>query len=191
MLSRKRLLGLLLAAGALFGALPDTARAQSTARFHHTTTRLPNGNILIVGGVNSAGVALSSVEIRVSSGGFTMNAAALPVARASHTATLLPNGRVLVAGGFNGGALSTAYVYDPTDNSWSGAIAMGTARYNHTATLLANGTVLMAGGQNGAATVTNLCEVFTAGSPGSFSATGSMSLARAGHSATFLYNNKV
>lgn len=193
MLSRNRLLGLLLAAGATFCASPGAVLAQSTARFHHTTTLLPNGNILIVGGVDTAGTPLTSVEIRVSSGGFTMGGAALPVARASHTATLLPNGRVLVAGGIGAGGtiLSDSRVYDPVTDSWSANAPLGTARYNHTATLLANGTVLIAGGQSGAAAVTNTCEIFTAGSPGSFSGTGSMSLARAGHSASFLYNNKV
>src|SRR3954447_1083006 len=41
--------------------------------------------------------------------------------RYNHTATLLNDGRVLVAGGSNSGALDTAQLYDPHDNTWSSA----------------------------------------------------------------------
>ena len=64
--------------------------------------------------------------------------------RYSHTATLLPNGKVLVVGGFGGPGstiLSSAEVYDPASNSWSGAGSMTDARRLHTATLLPNGKV--------------------------------------------------
>ncbi len=46
----------------------------------------------------------------------------MATARYHHTATKLDNGKVLVAGGRNGvsGAQSSAELYDPVTNTWSG-----------------------------------------------------------------------
>ena len=63
---------------------------------------------------------------------------------------MLPGGLVLVAGGYNGSYLSSAELYDPAADTWSGTGSLSTARANHTATLLPTGTVLVAGGYNGA-----------------------------------------
>ena len=76
-------------------ALP--ASAQAVPRWGHTTTLLPNGNILVVGGAsNAAGDPTDSVEIDISTDGLIGFQVGTPllVARASHTATLLPDGRV-------------------------------------------------------------------------------------------------
>ncbi|HAH07174.1 MAG TPA: hypothetical protein DCM05_11750 [Elusimicrobia bacterium] len=191
---QKRLLALLLAATALTAASAPVY-AQDT-RVHHTTTLLPNGNILVTGGVNTAGAVLGTVEIFFSTRGApTALGAPMNVARASHTATLLPDGRVLVTGGIsNGGViLNNAEVYNPATNTWAAILPanpMSAARYNHTATLLPDGRVLVAGGQDNAGTVSATCDVFTP-QTNSFVPTGSMRLARAGHTATLLYNNKV
>ena len=64
------------------------------------------------------------------------------------TPVLLPNGKVLWEGGRNntGAALNTAFLYDPTTNTWTQTGSMVTARYNHAAVLLPSGKVLVAGG---------------------------------------------
>ena len=72
----------------------------ATARYHHTATLLPNGQVLVAGGFNS-GIALASAELYDPATGLWTATGSMATAREFHTATLLPNGQVLVAGGFN------------------------------------------------------------------------------------------
>ncbi len=166
----------------------------------HTTTLLPNGNILVTGGTTGTlNASTSRVEI------YDMPTSAWsaagnigggsPVARSSHTATLLGNGRVLVAGGFeNGTAKANAYLYNPADNTWAATGALTTARGGHTATLINKGTkagyVLICGGRNGAGTATNKCEMFN-GASFSDADAADMSSARVGHTASAITGGRV
>jgi len=118
----------------------------------------------------------------------------MPAARYYHTATLFPNGAVLVAGGLDNNhiSLASAALYDPTIGTWIATGSLATARYAHTATLLPNGKVLVAGGYNNQSTIISLAsaavyEPVTR----TWAATGTMSTARAGHTATLLPNGKV
>ena len=66
------------------------------ARLAHTTTRLPDGRVLVTGGESSAGTPLSSAEVcDPVAGTCALLGTSMAVARARHTATLLPNGKVL------------------------------------------------------------------------------------------------
>src|SRR6266581_2314940 len=69
-----------------------------TARFHHTSTLLLNGTVLVAGGKDGTG-ALTSAELYDPATGTCSDTGSFNTARDSHTATLLPNGMVLVAGG--------------------------------------------------------------------------------------------
>lgn len=76
--------------------------------------------------------------------------------------------------------------------SWNATGSMSTARHLHTATLLANGKVLVAGGFDNAdqkrrIATTELYDPAT----GTWSDTGSMKVARGGHTAILLKNGKV
>ena len=99
---------------------PGAVSTMGTARWNHTATLLPNGKVLIVGGLaRVAGammpVSLSSTELYDPFSNSWSSSGALTVARESHTATLLPSGKVLVVGGLgNSGALSDAELYDPS-----------------------------------------------------------------------------
>src|SRR6266478_549599 len=77
-----------------------TTGSLDTARYRHTATLLPNGKVLVAGGVNSSG-SLASAELYDPATGTWTATGDLGGERGLHTATLLPNGKVLVAGGYN------------------------------------------------------------------------------------------
>jgi N-acetylneuraminic acid mutarotase len=120
---------------------------------------------------------------------------ALGKARYHHTATKLQSGKVLVVGGSSGNNIyeSSAEIYDPGTGMWTDTGSMAAQRYIHTATLLDNGKVLVTGGYNngGYVATAELFDPAANGGIGGFTATGSMSAARGGHTASKLSNGKV
>jgi hypothetical protein len=124
--------------------------------------------------------------------------------RTHFTATVLADGRVLIAGGYNwiGGAVrpfqSSAELYDPRTGTFSATGNMTAPRSGHTAILLSDGKVFIAGGRTNANTGTDAdyfatlasAEIYDPGT-GTFSATGEMSTARWGSTATLLNNGRV
>ncbi len=167
-----------------------TNSPMTTQRANHTVTVLPNGKLLVVGGVN--GTYLSSAELYDPATGRWTTTGSLNTARAYHTATLLPNGKVLVVGGLNpvssGIYLSSAELYDPATGTWTTTGSMTTIRGYHTATLLPNGKVLVAGGYNfGYPTGAELYNPAT----GTWATSGALTTARRYHTATLLPNGQV
>jgi len=109
--------------------------------------------------------------------------------------TALSTGKVLVAGGYlhGNGAFPRPEVYDPATNRWSQTPPLHYNRPGHTATLLPNGLVLVAGGNDGpegGRGVTATAELYDPAA-NRWSLTGSMAVARSGHTATLLKNGKV
>lgn len=121
-----------------------------------------------------------------------------------YTSTLLPSGKVYVAGGEiltadsnSDTGVTTAFVggaeqFDPMTDTFQPAGKF--ARVFHTATVLQNGDVLFTGGlaadDAGNQQLTETAEILDAVS-GSLRPTGSMSLARSGHTATLLKDGRV
>ncbi|MGO9451908.1 MAG: kelch repeat-containing protein [Candidatus Binataceae bacterium] len=173
--------------------------SMNTARTQATATLLPNGLLLIAGGLTTGGVHLSTTELYNSatntfaSSGST---ASMNTARDVATATLLPNGLVLIAGGSNGPVLASTELYDPASNTFasSGSTAtMNTGRDLATATLLPNGKVLIAGGQSGGGAFLASTELYDPAS-NTFASSGStatMNTGRVGAVAILLPNGKV
>lgn len=131
----------------------------------HSTTRLKDGRVLIVGGaVMDSGGGITDISNKVlvydpNTGLFTELNTELRIRRAFHTATLLKAAnlggpqRVLIAGGISlisGERLEStklAEIFDPESMSFTNQLLeMREARYGHTATLLISGDVLVAGG---------------------------------------------
>ena len=90
---------------------------------------LPNGKVLVAGGVDIDGHALASAELYDPASGTWTATGSLATARDDHTATLLPNGKVLVAGGWQlTGILASAELYDPASGTWTATGSLATAR---------------------------------------------------------------
>jgi beta-lactam-binding protein with PASTA domain len=185
-----------------FTALDTT---MTTSRLYHTSTLLPNGQVLLAGGLpTDSSVPLNTAELYDPvTRSFTALPAAMTVNRAEHTATLLANGQVLLTGGAGGigfGAsnaiLNTAELYDPVARTFTVLIARMTAyRRAHTATLLSNGQVLLTGGFGGifdiSAGVLNTAELYDPVSQTFTALTAKMTSSRYSHKATILQNGQV
>ena len=119
--------------------------ASKTARYGHTATLLPNGQVLVAGGGDDNGDIFASAELYNPATGVWSPTGSIGSPRSSHTATLLANGQVLVVGEGTT-PLAGAELYDPATGTWSPTGSLGFARSGYSATLLANGQVLIAGG---------------------------------------------
>jgi RHS repeat-associated protein len=120
-------------------------------RSAHTATVLPDGTVLILGGVGADGFPVSAAEI------FDPISAEITVVtdtglkpRSHHAATLLTNGYVLITGGISreGKKLQDAERWNP-DTQYAEPIAhaMMAPRSDHTAALLPSGQGLIWGGR--------------------------------------------
>jgi hypothetical protein len=156
-------------------------------RYHHRATLLPNGKVLITGGIDDAGNRLASAELYDPAAGAFAATGSMSTVRYVHTSTLLPDGKVLIAGGYTswGDLSSSAELYDPTTGTFTLTGSMVVGRWSHTATLLPNGKVLIAAG-----CCTNSAELYDP-TTGTFTTTGSTSDVGEQATATLLPNGKV
>ena len=115
----------------------------------HTATLLPDGKVLVVGGMQSGDITANSAEVYDPVADTWTVVSALNSARGYHTATLLPGGKVLVAGGYDGSIVSSAELYDPAVDTWTVVAPLNTGRFFQAAVLLPNGKVLVTGGTSG------------------------------------------
>lgn len=150
------------------GAEDNFAATNGTAfqqRAFHTSTLLPNGDILVAGGTNGPSI-LSHAEIFTPGPDtFSPVNGGMRYVRDLHTATLLPNGRVLIAGGFttnaaSTGSTNTAEIYYPDTKRFIETTPMISSRSNHTAIMLPDGRVFVAGGFGTGDVITGTSEIF-------------------------------
>jgi hypothetical protein len=150
---------------------------------------LPNGKVLIAGGVDSNSNYTASTEIYDPATGTWSPGAPMPTFRIYATAATLSNGKFLVAGGLvQGTVVNTAVLYDPTSNTWTAAAPMTTSRYLHAMTALSGGRMLVTGGYSNG--VTNAAEIYNA-TANTWTATGAMTTARYYHTLTTLSDGRV
>jgi hypothetical protein len=160
------------------------------SRLAQTSTRLPDGRVLVTGGLDDQGVTLKSTEIYDAPEDRWISAAPMAIARSGHVATLMANGDVLVASGLGEEpsrltiSLSSAEIYDSHTNVWVSVASMAEFRVAVTATLLRNGMVLVVG-----ASGQSRAELYDPAQD-RWSRTGP-SMVRYQHTATLLSNGKV
>jgi hypothetical protein len=176
----------------------------TSPRDSHTATLLPNGKVLIAGGllrtVNGNITYLNTAELFDPATGTFASIASMGSARQLHTATLLRNGKVLIVGGDKtsvDGTLNTAELFDPATATFTslGLGRLSEPRSSHTATLLPSGKILIAGGYHleGPFAFANItAEIFDPVS-GSFTslAPATMTVKRQEHTATLLPDGRV
>lgn len=138
-------------------------------RVRHAVACLPNGIILVTGGIDPTGRILDTAEVYDPvTETFTLLATRMNSPRADHTMTVLPDGRVLVVGGFNqlGLTLASAEIYDLAADLFSYTSSFpGLGRYGHFALPWKGGAankdgVLLVGGADSEGNVLPLLEMF-------------------------------
>ena len=143
-----------LAAATLLACATLSAQAQITTgsmtvpRMLHQASTLPDGRILLTGGVSTPGAAIySSTETYDPISGQFMAAAPMLTARREHAAVTLQDGRILVAGGMTpaGPYTNTAEIYDPASGQWTATGNMNATRFRSIARLLPDGRVMVMG----------------------------------------------
>jgi hypothetical protein len=123
------------------------------------STILPNGQILLAGGIGgsilpSGGTALRTCEIYDVSKGRWSAAASLRTVRGLMSTIVLRDGSFAVLGGVNGsltnpGAISDCDSYDPQTGQWTALPSLRTSRATHLAWELDSCILLVLGGGSG------------------------------------------
>jgi hypothetical protein len=167
----------------------------NSPRLNHAAVLLNNGTVLVAGGQNADFSAIDLAEIYDPATGLFTPTASMLNARMAPATAVLRDGTVLIAGGAgDSGPLANAELYDAAGAGSLPVGSMTTARQGAAATLLPNGTVLIAGGAAQSAScagcATASAELFNPATK-TFTATGSMSAPRRGHTATLLANGTV
>jgi hypothetical protein len=175
-----------------------------------TATLLPDGKVLVAGGLDAQtvfGRPVAAAELYNPATGTWAVTGSMHEARAGDTATLLTDGQVLVAGGRcntrgyyactpgdYARSLASAELYNPATGKWTLTGSMHTGRAYDAAVLLRDGKVLVAGGQvyctDGVCEDTRSAELYDPAT-GTWAATGAMHQTREQFSATLLGNGEV
>jgi hypothetical protein len=188
------ILSLVLAAvGTTLGAasvVPAEGPLMDVARVYHTATALPDGTVLIVGGLNEKGVVGTAEILNPATNRVDLQIP-LQEGRYGHVAALLRDGRVLIAGGINDVNQTTtaAEIYEPATKTFRRVGALAEARFEHTASMLPDGSVLIIGGRAGSI-LSKTCERFEPATE-KFVADATLPQPRYGHTATILPDGRI
>ncbi len=161
-------------------------------RSGHSATLLPDGKVMIAGGMRRNQDFYKSTELYDPATGKFERSGDMTMARVGQAAVLLPSGKVLIAGGWIGhGCTDSAELYDPATRQFTTIARMTTRRGRPSATLLPDGDILIAGGgDHDSPGGISSAELFHSATL-SFLAISPMHSARIAHTATLLKDGRV
>jgi len=173
--------------------------SMNVARGEFATVVLNDGRVLVVGGVNFSG-PLASAEIYDPRTGAWTETGSMPpgsmgTPRNDLALVVLRDGRVLAAGGGMGAEAlhrhASAEIFDPHTGQWTatGPMTEPRSEVEYASVLLPDGRVLVPGGYTDAHTPVSSSDLYDPRT-GTWTASGSMSVVRAGHSSIVLRGNR-
>ncbi|MGA2813299.1 MAG: Ig-like domain-containing protein [Candidatus Acidiferrum sp.] len=169
-----------------------TSSGLNEPRYAHSAALLPNGSVLIAGGINPASGFTSSAELYDPATETFSDTGSLNNPRYFATATTLNNGTVLIAeGNGSGTAEAPAELYHPSTGEFTLTGTPTVQSLYGSATLLANGKVLLVGGLSPSTAVPLAIAELYDPSTGQFTQTGSLNDARYLHAAVLLNSGEV
>jgi YD repeat-containing protein len=166
----------------------------NSSAWGQTATLLPDGSLLLVGGLGQTGPVTTAFTETPGSNRPTRLETVLNVPRAWHTSTLLPDGNVLVLGGLDSAkrVVTTPELFDPSASTFNLLRIPGpTPRAYHTATVLTDGTVLIAGGLSSDGVLLSNAELWDPRTGIRTNIPAKLSVPRRNHCAVLLLNGKV
>lgn len=126
----------------------DLLGSMLQSRVNHSATLLPDGRVLVVGGMDDGFHPLRTVEVFKPETNRWSAASEMREARTEHSAALLKDGRVIVTGGMNENLelIGTTEIFDPDTGKWTEHASMRTVRRGHFTLTLNDGRVAVVGG---------------------------------------------
>jgi len=170
--------------------------SMNVARGEFATVVLNDGRVLAVGGVASDGTPIASAEIYdPRTGIWTLTTGSMKDGRNDLALVVLRDGRVLAAGGGMGAETNprwaSAEIFDPHTGQWTptGPMTAPRSEVEDASVLLPDGRVLVPGGYTAPHTPVSSSDLYDPRT-GTWTASGSMSVVRAGHSSIVLRGNR-